>query len=146
MNITITGDLSFFARKFQNKDGSERIVLNTYVTRGDKKDNSTIRKSLDLILDRNSFPTENVAKLEEDTCYSMKVEDAWLTLSSYKNKEGKEIKEVAIYVKKGQLIKATPVDTKKRDEARQAFKNKQIAENTSDAGSPLDIKSKGLPF
>ena len=128
MNITIKGDISFFVRKFpSNSEGEpDRVVASTYIDRMYPDDKKNIRHSLDIIFDKNNFPSANLARLKEDVCYVMNLTNAWLTLNRFKKKGSSDwTYNIAIYIKSGKLTKATAVDVEKREKARAEAKAKE---------------------
>lgn len=149
MDINITGEITFFATKKKTPEGKIITFATTQIQRSFAEGEKPIKRTLDLIFDKTNFPEDKIAKLEEDTCYKFKISEGWLTLRRFKKKDASDFTyNHAIYIKKGEMVKATKVDVAKREEALKAWKTKKEAEKATKDTSPLDgsEKSDNLPW
>ena len=101
--MDIRGKTNMFVEKGTTKKGEPFVDCSVSVSRK-LEDGTYIHKSLKLIFDEEKFPKERLLKLDEKTRYVIEICEGWLTLRYYKNKDGKEVREPAIFVKAFQVL------------------------------------------
>lgn len=152
MNINIKGLVYFFVKKIEYKDKDQtktRYVYTTTLSRLFKEGEPTIKRSIDIEFTNKNFGEEKLSKLKENVCYTIDVEEGWLTLTRYKDKKTGDWKITpSVHIHIGTMKKATKVDTAKRDQAlKEAEERKKLA-NAPEEKDPLEISedSEELPF
>lgn len=140
------GTITFFV-DFRGEGEKRRVIATTKITREWKDELEVVKgvKTLDIEFGKTNFPRENLLKLKENTCYTMEVEEGFLTLSRYK-KDGADnyTFPLILHVSKGRLTKATPVDVEKRKKALEEAQARKGSKETAN-DSPMGI-SEDLPF
>lgn len=143
--MNLSGTMTFFVRWFANPDGTKRLSATTTIKRKWGEETRSYTKVIDLEFDRDNFKEEDLAKLKEDVCYTMEVEEAFPTLRRFKRDGDEDYNLVVCYhINSGHITKGTKVDTKKRDEARKAYKARKG--NKAGNDSPMAISEDELPF
>ena len=140
------GTITFFV-DFRGEGEKRRVIATTKITREWKDELETIKgvKTLDIEFEKANFPKEKLLQLKDNTCYTMEVEEGFLTLSRYK-KDGADnyTFPLILHVSKGRLTKATPVDVEKRKKALEEAQARKGSKETAN-DSPMGI-SEDLPF
>lgn len=104
--MDIKGKIILFPERVQKKDGSTFLRFSTSVSK--KDDNLVYHKHMRVIFD-NSIPEEKINKLDPSKYYLFEVTEGWLTLETYKDKDGVLRNEFAVFVKSGK-----PVESKEK--------------------------------
>jgi hypothetical protein len=83
----------------------ERMGNNFFSTTISRKaeDGTYKNCSLDVRFNKEKFPKESLDKLEEDKAYKLNVLDGFLSVRTYKDKEGKEHRIIYLQVEDGKL-------------------------------------------
>ena len=94
----------------EDKKGKENKPFKTFSTTISSKqaDESYLNKSLEVRFNTENIPLEALNKLKADMCYTLDVEDGWLSVRSYKTAENEERRVLYLYIDK-----ATIKDSKK---------------------------------
>lgn len=145
--MKLSGTIVFFV----DWRGEKKDVLNAHATIGRKwkaEDGSEtqINRGIDINFGSTNFKPEQLAKLKENTSYTMEVEDGWLSLDRYHKKgETEWTYKIVLHIAKARITKATPIDPAKREKALAEARAKRQAEQAGDQ-SPLDLEGQDLPF
>lgn len=152
MNINIEGLVCFFVKKITYKQDGEtktRAIYTTNIERCFKEGERTIKRSADVEFTNKNFPQEKLSLLKEDVCYQIDVDEGWLTLTRFKDKTSGEWRyNTAIHIHTGKMVKATKVDTQKREQAKKEAEERKKVENAPEEMNPLEIteNAEALPF
>ena len=152
MNINIKGLVCFFVKKITYKQDGEtktRAIYTTNIERLFKEGERIVKRSADVEFTNKNFPEEKLSKLKEDVCYQIEVEEGWLTLTRFKDKTSKEWRyNTAIHIHTGKMVKATKVDTDKREKAKKEAEERKKVESAPEEMNPLEISenAEALPF
>lgn len=152
MNINIKGLVCFFAKKITYKDGGEtktRTICTTTIERLFKEGERVTRRTIDVEFTNKNFGEDKLSKLKEDVCYQIDVEEGWLTLTRFKDKNSNEWRyNTAIHIHVGKMVKATKVDKEKKEKALKEAEARKKVNNAPEEKDPLEISedTEELPF
>lgn len=109
--MLISGKLLVFV---EDKKGKENKPFKTFSTSISNKnlDGSYINKSLEVRFNTENIPQEKLNKMTSDKCYTLEVEEGWLSVRAYKNEADEERKVFYIYVDKATVKEAKPITKK----------------------------------
>ena len=142
--MILKGTITFFA-EFKGEGENKGIIAQTKIKRKWEGEEKELYKMIDIEFGKTNFPREKLLQLKENTCYTMEVEDGFLSLRRYRRDgEDRWTLVPVIHVSKGKLTKATPVDPEKRKKALEEAQAKKGAKYTAN-DSPLEIDP-NLPF
>lgn len=112
--MVITGKFNVFV---EDKKGQEKSYFKTFSTTISTKqaDGSYLNKSIEVRLDKESFPSERVAKFDSRYMYEFEVSEAWLGVRSY-TKDDNEVRILYLYINQAE-IKSKKKITKPSNEA-----------------------------
>lgn len=147
--MDITGEIVLFARKLKTKDGKERTLVTTSISRKWEGENFSRSYSMDVNFSKNLLTEDQIAKLKEDVAYKYEVETGWLSLTKYTDKNGKDVIKPCVFIRTGKLLKATKVDLEKKQKALEESRaRKQQTKQNEETPEidPLDIQEEDLPF
>lgn len=96
--MDIKGKIILFPEHVQRKDGTTFPRFSTSITK--KEENVAYHKHMRVIFDK-SIPEEKLLKLDPSKYYLFEVMEGWLTLETYKDKDGVLRYEFAVFVKSG---------------------------------------------
>lgn len=140
----VTGKTNVFFTKKNTSDGTLIVEGSTSIEKTDKNGITVDRMYYEVIFGKENFPKEVLTKLEEDTCYTIEIEDGWITFRSYENKGGYLVKVPQLFIKKAHILSAKKVDVAKKESAKKA-RRAQGSPKAKD--SPLEAsESQQLPF
>ena len=98
--MNVSGRITLFVAT-KEKEGNKFKTFRGSVS--SKNEDGTYESySLDVIFDKETFPSDKINKMKDGFSYQLEVEEGWLKVRSYK-KEEKRVPTLAIYVKKGHL-------------------------------------------
>lgn len=113
--MDVQGKILLFPEVKQGKDGESFIIANASVST--KKGETYIHKSMRVIFDKEKYPTAKLLKaFQPGNCYPADVVEGWICVEAWKNKEGKEIREFALYVKALKLHEPKPINKPAADD------------------------------
>ena len=93
----------------EDKKGKENQPFKTFSTTiSSKKGEEYVNKSIEVRFNTENIPLEKLNKLKSDYCYTLDVEDGWLSVRTYETEDGDTRKVLYIYIDK-----ATVKDSKK---------------------------------
>ena len=109
--MQISGKLLVFV---EDKKGKENKPFKTFSTSISNKnaDGSYLNKSLEVRFNTENIPQKSLDKMTSDKCYTLEVEDGWLSVRAYKNDQDEERKVFYLYVDKATVKEAKPVSKK----------------------------------
>ena len=88
----------------EDKKGKENQPFKTFSTTiSTKKGEEYLNKSIEVRFNTENIPLEKLNKLKSDYCYTLEVEDGWLSVRSYETEEGDTRKVLYIYVDKASV-------------------------------------------
>lgn len=88
----------------EDKKGKENQPFKTFSTTiSSKKGEEYLNKSIEVRFNTENIPLEKLNKLKSDHCYTLEVEDGWLSVRSYETEEGDTRKVLYIYVDKASV-------------------------------------------
>ena len=114
--MDVKGKITIFPRKVavKNEDGSEGVKVYCSGSISTKKDDGTyLNKSVDVSFSSKAFPEEKLAKLDEEKCYTLDIEEGFLKVNERLVK-GTTISEIGIMVTKGRLLDSKKVEKKEK--------------------------------
>lgn len=76
------------------------------------QDGSYAHARIDIEFGKQNFSIEKLNALKVNTAYTMDVDSGFLSVASYKNKEGKQVSKVILHVEKGNLVKQKACEVK----------------------------------
>lgn len=120
-NLKATTSVEEYEFDTQKKTRTDKIISRDYY---------------EITFAKKEFPLEKLSKLKENVAYIFDIKDGWLTNRSYTRKDGTIGHAKGIFINSAELVKATPVDIKKKEDARKA----------KEADSPLPEKDDNLPW
>lgn len=144
--MKLTGTIVFFV----DWRGEKKDILNAHASVGRKwkaedGTQTQINRGIDIVFGSTNFKPEQLAKLKENTSYTMEVEDGWLSLDRYHRRgETEWTYKIVLHIAKGRLTKASPIDPEKREKAIAEARAKKQSDAMGDQ-SPLDLDG-DLPF
>lgn len=103
--MNITGKFVVFVEDKQTSKGIVK-VFSTSVSRKEA-DGKYINASIGVRFQKENFPNERLAKLDQHKCYTFDVKEAWLDCRAFTRKDGTAGREIFISIKS-----ADPVDSK----------------------------------
>lgn len=106
--MNVKGKLTFFPEVKENKDG-KFIVCRTTIS-SKNEDESYLNMSVEVRFSKEVAPKEKLAKLDTEKCYQFDCEEGFLTCDSYKNKDGKEVRFLVIFITKGKITGSKSVN------------------------------------
>lgn len=155
MNIQLTGKITMFVEKRTTEDGKKFSIYTTNLSR-DYGEGKRLSMSIQVYFAKSDFCWEYLdGNFREGYCYTLKLNNAWLTLRSYFDKMGESVVEPCIQIKSMEILKATEIDKEKRDVARTLGKMQKEApksvpspmgENPENPDDPLSVIDDDLPF
>lgn len=100
--MQISGKLMLF---IEDKKGKENKPFKTFSTTISNKnaDGSYLNKSLEVRFNTENIKQESLNQLRSDRCYTLEVEDGWLSVRSYKTENEEERKVFYIYIDKATI-------------------------------------------
>ena len=95
--MNITGKFYIFV---EDKKGQENSLFKTFSTTisTKKEDGTYINKRIDVRFDKESYPSEVIAKFDSKYAYELDVTEAWLGVRSYVQNEN-EVRVFYLYIK-----------------------------------------------
>ena len=95
--MKVTGLTTLFV---EEKSGSK--FFSTTISR--KAEDGTYKNcSLDVRFSKEKFPNESLNKLDPKFAYRLNILDGFLSVRTYQNKEGKEVRVIYLQVEDGEL-------------------------------------------
>lgn len=117
--MEIKGKITIFpeARKIKLENGEEKTLIICKGTISNKtEDGKYLNKSVLVKLASTKFPEEKVNLLKPEECYELNVESGFLSVESFKGKDGKERRDLSIVVLEGKLTGHKPVQKRPVEE------------------------------
>lgn len=114
--MDVKGKITIFPRKVAIKDekGEESIKVYCSGSISTKKDDETyLNKSVDVSFSSKAFPEEKLAKLDEEKCYTLDIQEGFLKVNERLIK-GNLVREIGIMVTQGKLIDSKKVEKKEK--------------------------------
>lgn len=107
--MNITGKFLIFV---EDKKGKENNLFKTFSTNISTKqeDGSYVNKSIEVRLDRESFPSEVIAKMDSKFCYELEISESWLSARQYTSADGSSKKSLYLYVKSAACLSKKKVN------------------------------------
>ena len=107
--MKISGLTTLFVEKRQGNN-----FFSTTISR--KAEDGTYKNcSMDVRFSKEKFPQESLDKLEETKAYKLNIQDGFLSVRTYKDKEGKEKRVIYIQVEDGKLEGSQDIQKKNND-------------------------------
>lgn len=129
MKLTEKINLFVEPKKFK-KGGEEKIFYKLTTSIATKQDDGTyLRIAVDVIPNDKRYSSTVLAKLDPNQMYTADIKSGWLMVTDYFNKDGKQIKKLAIYVEEMKLTGSSPIDQEKRQKAIESAKGVAGGEN-----------------
>lgn len=141
--MILKGTITFFVQ-FKGEGENKGIIAQTKIKRKWEGEEKELYKSIDLEFGKTNFPREKLLQLKENTCYTMEIEEGFISIRRYK-KDGDERWTLVpvIHITAGKLTKATEVDPEKRKKALEEAQARKGQRESVE--SPMSITD-GLPF
>ena len=100
--MQISGKVILFV---EEKKGKENKPFKTFSTTISNKnaDGSYLNKSLEVRFNTENIKQESLNQLRSDRCYTLEVEDGWLSVRSYVNEAEEERKVFYLYIDKATI-------------------------------------------
>lgn len=106
--MKVTGLTTLFV---EEKSGSK--FFSTTISR--KVEDGTYNNcSLDVRFSKEKFPKESLDKLDPKFAYKINILDGFLSVRTYKNKEGKEVRVIYLQVEDGELKDKKEISNKQK--------------------------------
>ena len=119
--IKITGLLSIFSEAHKTEKGN----FNSFQTSVDSSDPQNpdikIREYLDVVFSKDSFPKERLDAMTPDYYYILDVQDAWLQVRQFTDKDGKTRKKLQIFIKVADPKEKKPLKKKEKADSGLPF-------------------------
>lgn len=108
--MNVTGKINVFVEK----RGNDNIQFNGYVGSIAHKheDGSYTNARIEVVFDRKNFE-DKLKTLQEGFAYTFNVKEGWLDCRAYKDKEGKERRQLMIYIKEADKPEKKKIDNDK---------------------------------
>ena len=120
----------FVEHKEFTKAGETKIYYKLTTSIATKLENGDyLRMPVDIIVNPKKYPDALLAKLDPMNMYTANIINGWLMVTDYTNKDGKQIKKIAIYVEEMKLVDSKPIDQEKRNKALQRGKGSAGGQN-----------------
>ena len=88
----------------EDKKGKENQPFKTFSTTiSSKKNEEYVNKSIEVRFNTENIPLEKLNKLRSDHCYTLDVEDGWLSVRTYETEDGDTRKVLYIYIDKASV-------------------------------------------
>ena len=105
--MNVNGRITLFVAT-KEKEGNKFKTFRGSVS--SKNEDGTYESySLDVIFDKETFPSDKLNKMKDGFSYQLEIEEGWLKVRSYKKEDSnnpniqRRVPTIAIYVKKGHL-------------------------------------------
>ena len=99
--MNISGKTTIFP-EVKEKNGEKFVVCSTTIS--SKLENGEyLNKSVEVRFSGNCVKKETLLKLDPKKCYSLQIDEGFLSCDAYTNSSGKEVRFVVIVVTKGTL-------------------------------------------
>ena len=128
--MKLTEQLNLFVEpKPFKKNGKDHVFYKITTSIATKQEDDTyLRIPVDVILNPKKFPEEKLAKLDPSFMWIVNVLNGWLMVTDYINKDGEQVKKLAIYIEDMKLTNKTPIDQEKRNKALESRKGSKGGE------------------
>lgn len=112
--MKLTGQATLFVnekeRIINEVDNTKEVFKSFSITIAQKQENGKyLNKPLDVRFDKTNFPEEKIAKLVKEFSYKIDIQDAFLSVRSYVDKEGKEVRAFYLQVKEATIVSKCPI-------------------------------------
>lgn len=111
--MQISGKLILFVQDKKDKENHPFKTFSTTIS--SKRNEEYVNKSMEVRFNTENIPVEKTNKLKSSMCYTLEVENAWLGVREYKNKENEEIKVFYIYIDKATITGSKEIAVKSED-------------------------------
>ena len=112
--MQISGKLILFV---QDKKGKENQPFKTFSTTiSSRKNEEYINKSLEVRFNTENIPQEKLNKLQSSKCYTLEVEDGWLSVREYQTDDGDTRRVIYLYVDKASVKDSKPIQSSTKND------------------------------
>lgn len=120
----------FVEHKEFEKAGEKKIYYKLTTSIATKQESGDyLRLPVDIIVNPKKYPDAVLAKLDPMKMYVANIINGWLMVTDYLNKDGKQVKKLAIYIEEMKLTDCKPIDQDKRNKALQGAKGTPNGQN-----------------
>lgn len=105
--MNVNGKIYLFKNVRKNAKGEEKVYYLTSISR--KVEDKIERCHLNVEFSKENFPEATLSKLELDTCYTLELEEAFLSFSKGKDNE----KFIFLKIMKAKVLEKKKVEPKK---------------------------------
>ena len=103
--MTITGLINLFVET-KKTSGSVFKTFSTSISSKGRVEGEYYRKSMEVRFNTENIPTEKLYKLKDNEWYELEIEEGWLGVRQYQDKEDQTKSVFYIFVNKGTLKEA----------------------------------------
>lgn len=100
--MNLTGIINLFVET-KKASGSVFKTFSTSISTKGKVEGEYIRKSMEVRFNTENISTDNLYKLKDEMYYELEIQEGWLGVREYQDKEGKDKRVFYIFVNKATL-------------------------------------------
>ena len=100
--MTITGLINLFVETKKTSGSVFKTFSTSFSSKG-KVEGEFVRKSMEVRFNTENIPTDNLYKLKDDYYYELEIEEGWLGVREYLDKNNEAKRVFYVFVNKGTL-------------------------------------------